>query len=167
MQLTHDLSAGAVEDAGEVPEDQQYLTAEEERKMKLQDVLLKAMAKKITWWDAAEIIGVCDRTMRRWRERLEEHGYSGLADRRKGKLSGRRVALATAEQVLGLYQKTYYESEHPALSREVERGPRDTFELYLGATGAARSGLGGARAEARDAPASKRTAAVAGYAAAH
>ena len=45
--------------------------------MKLQDVLLKAMAKKITWWEAAEIIGVTDRTMRRWRERLEEHGYSG------------------------------------------------------------------------------------------
>ena len=40
--------------------------------MKLQDVLLKAMAKKITWWEAAEIIGVTDRTMRRWRERLED-----------------------------------------------------------------------------------------------
>lgn len=38
--------------------------------MKLQDVLLKAMAKKITWWEAAEMIGVTDRTMRRWRERL-------------------------------------------------------------------------------------------------
>jgi len=62
--------------------------------MKLQDVLLKAMAKKITWWDAAEIIGVSDRTMRRWRERIDEGGYSGLADRRKGKPSGRRVALA-------------------------------------------------------------------------
>jgi len=37
--------------------------------MKLQDVLLKAMAKRITWWEAAEIIGVTDRTMRRWRER--------------------------------------------------------------------------------------------------
>ncbi len=58
--------------------------------MKLQDVLLKAMAKKITWWDAAEIIGVTDRTMRRWRERLEEHGYSGLADGRKGKPSLKR-----------------------------------------------------------------------------
>jgi len=33
--------------------------------MKLQDVLLRAMAKKITWWKAAEIIGVSDRTMRR------------------------------------------------------------------------------------------------------
>jgi transposase len=77
--------------------------------MKLQDVLLKAMAKKITWWEAAEIIGVTDRTMRRWRERLEEHGYSGLADRRKGKPSDKRVPLATAEQVLRLFQETYYD----------------------------------------------------------
>ena len=77
--------------------------------MKLQDVLLKAMAKKITWWEAAEIIGVTERTMRRWRERLEEHGYSGLADRRKGKPSDKRVPLETAEQVLRLFQETYYD----------------------------------------------------------
>src|SRR5450631_2520693 len=80
-----------------------------ERMMKLQDVLLKAMAKKITWWDAAEIIGVSDRTMRRWRERIEEGGYSGLADRRKGKPSGRRVPLAVVEEVLRLFQETYYD----------------------------------------------------------
>lgn len=77
--------------------------------MKLQDVLLKAMAKKITWWDAAEIIGVSDRTMRRWRERIEEGGYEGLADRRKGKPSGHRVALAVVEEVLRLYQQVYYD----------------------------------------------------------
>src|SRR3954469_14273471 len=77
--------------------------------MKLQDVLLKAMAKKITWSDAAEIIGVTDRTMRRWRERLEEGGYSGLADRRKGKPSDKRVPLATAEKVLRLFQDTYFD----------------------------------------------------------
>lgn len=75
--------------------------------MKLQDVLLKAMAKRITWWEAAEIIGVTDRTMRRWRERLEEDGYSGLADRRKGKPSDKRVPLEVAGQVLKLYQETY------------------------------------------------------------
>jgi transposase len=80
-----------------------------ERMMKLQDVLLKAMAKKITWWQAAEIIGVTDRTMRRWRERLEEHGYSGLADRRKGKASSRRVPLKTCEEVLRLYQEKYFD----------------------------------------------------------
>ena len=91
----------------EAPKD--YSAAEVERMMKLQEVLLKAMAKKITWWSAAEIIGVSDRTMRRWRERLEEGGYSGLADRRKGKPSDRRVPLAIAEEVLRLYQETYYD----------------------------------------------------------
>ncbi len=77
--------------------------------MKLQDVLLKAMAKKISWADAAEIIGVSCRTMRRWRERMEEGGSSGLTDRRKGKPSGKRVPLKTVEQVLGLYRKTYHD----------------------------------------------------------
>jgi len=77
--------------------------------MKIHDVLLKAMARRITWWSAAEIIGVTDRTMRRWRERLEEHGYAGLADRRKGKPSDKRVPLAVVERVLKLYQETYYD----------------------------------------------------------
>src|SRR3954462_7966884 len=77
--------------------------------MKLQDVLLKAMAKKITWWDAAEILGVTDRTMRRWREKLEKDGYAGLADRRKGKPSAKRIPLATVEKVLALYKETYYD----------------------------------------------------------
>ena len=88
---------------------QNYTAGETERMMKLQDVLLKAMARKITWWEAAEIIGVTDRTMRRWRERLEANGYSGLADRRKGKPSDKRVPLATAVEVLRLYQETYFD----------------------------------------------------------
>jgi transposase len=88
---------------------QQYTAAETERMMKLQDVLLKAMAKKITWWAAAEIIGVTDRTMRRWRERLESDGYSGLVDRRKGKPSDKRIPLAKVEEVLRLYQETYFD----------------------------------------------------------
>jgi transposase len=67
------------------------------------------MAKKITWWQAAEIIGVTERSMRRWRERLEEGGYSGLADRRKGRASDRRVPLATAEEVLRLFQESYHD----------------------------------------------------------
>lgn len=77
--------------------------------MKVQDVLLKALAKKITWWDAAEIIGVTDRTMRRWRKRMEAAGYAGLADRRKGKPSARRIPLNTVEQVLRLYKETYFD----------------------------------------------------------
>jgi len=80
-----------------VDETQQYSAVEMERMMKVQDVLLKAMAKKITWWAAAEIIGVTDRTMRRWRGRLEREGYTGLADRRRGKPSAQRIPLATVE----------------------------------------------------------------------
>jgi transposase len=80
-----------------------------ERMMKVQEVLLRAMAKKISWWQAAEIIGVSARTMRRWRERLAQDGYDGLADRRKGVVSPKRVALDVCEQVLGLYRERYYD----------------------------------------------------------
>ena len=42
--------------------------------MKTQEVILRAYAKKITWWPAAEIVGITDRQIR-WRERYEELGY--------------------------------------------------------------------------------------------
>ena len=64
-----------------------YPRAAMERAMKVQDVMLQAMAKKITWWQAAEILGISDRHMRRWRERYVEEGYNGLLDRRRGKPS--------------------------------------------------------------------------------
>src|SRR6516165_3358011 len=80
-----------------------------ERAMKVQEVILRAMAKKITWWQAAEIIGISDRWMRRWRERYEEHGYDGLFDRRRGQPSPKRVPLAVVEQVLGLYRDRYFD----------------------------------------------------------
>jgi transposase len=84
-----------------------YPRAAVERMMKVQEVILRAMAKKITWWQGAEIIGISDRQMRRWRERYEEFGYDGLMDRRRGKASGRRIPLAQVEQVLGLYRDRY------------------------------------------------------------
>jgi len=80
-----------------------------ERTMKVQEVILRAMAKKITWWQAAEIIGISDRSMRRWHQRYEEFGYDGLFDHRRGKPSPKRVALATVEQVLGLYRDRYFD----------------------------------------------------------
>ena len=101
---------------------QQYSAAEVERMMKLQDVLLKAMAKKISWGAAAEIIGISDRTMRRWHERWREQGYDGLRDRRKGKSSSHRVAVKTVEEVLRLYRERYFDLNirhfHEKLSEE-------------------------------------------------
>jgi transposase len=86
-----------------------YRKAAVERAMKVQEVILRAMAKKITWWQAAEILGLSDRSMRRWRERYEEFGYDGLFDRRQGKPSPKRVPVAVVEQVLGLYRDRYFD----------------------------------------------------------
>lgn len=86
-----------------------YSKAAVERAMKVQEVILRAMAKKLSWCQAAEIIGISDRSMRRWRERYEEFGYDGLFDRRRGKPSPKRVAVSTVEQVLGLYRDQYFD----------------------------------------------------------
>ena len=90
--------------------------------MKVQEVILKAMAGSLKWWEAAEIIGVCDRTMRRWRERYQECGYDGLYDRRKRRPSPKRIPLKTAEKVLQLYREKYFDFNvrhfHEKLSEE-------------------------------------------------
>jgi len=78
-----------------------------ERAMKLQEVILRALARKITWEQAAQIIGISDRQMRRWKQRYEEFGYDGLFDRRLGQPSPKRVPLATVEEILRLYQERY------------------------------------------------------------
>lgn len=93
-----------------------------ERAMKVQEVILQALAKKITWWQAAEIIGISDRQMRRWRERYEEFGFRGLFDRRQGKPSPKRVGMAVVEKVLSLYREQYFDLNvrhfHEKLSSE-------------------------------------------------
>jgi Homeodomain-like domain-containing protein len=53
-----------------------------ERAMTVQEVLLKALAGELHWYRAAEILGWSPRTVRRWRERYEAFGYSGLIDKR-------------------------------------------------------------------------------------
>lgn len=80
-----------------------------ERAMKIQEVILRAMAKRITGWQAAEIIGIRERQMRRWHRRYQKWGYDGLWDRRRGQPSPRRVPLKTAQQVLQLYREKYFD----------------------------------------------------------
>ena len=82
---------------------------EMDRVMKVQEVIMKAVAGKLKWVEAAEILGVTDRSMRRWRERLAEHGYDGLYDYRKKQPSPKRMPVKTLEQVLKLYQEKYFD----------------------------------------------------------
>lgn len=77
--------------------------------MKLQDVVLKAMAKKLTWIEAAEIAGMSVRNMQRMRQRYVEGGYTGLFDQRRGKRSIHRIPMETAEKVLALYRDKYFD----------------------------------------------------------
>src|ERR1700688_5111223 len=86
-----------------------YSRAAMERAMKVQEVMLQAMAKKITWFQAAEIIGISDRHMRRWRARYEEGGFRGLFERRRGKPSPKLVPMAVLERVLELYREKYFD----------------------------------------------------------
>src|SRR5258708_26621999 len=83
-----------------------YPRAAVERMMKVQEVMLQAAAK-VSGLQAEHIIGVTDRTMRRWRERNYQMGREGLVDRRRVRPSPRRVPMRVVEQVIGLHQERY------------------------------------------------------------
>ena len=88
---------------------QLYSPAAMERTRKVQEVILRALAKRITWLEAARILGISDRQMRRWKVRYQLKGYDGLWDRRRQSPSPRRVAVEVVEQVLGLYREKYFD----------------------------------------------------------
>ena len=77
--------------------------------MKIKEVITRAMSGKINWIQAAEILGMSDRQLRRWRNRWSKHGYSGLFDYRTQRPSPKRVPLAEVEQVLTLYREKYFD----------------------------------------------------------
>jgi transposase len=80
-----------------------------ERAMKVQEVILKAIGGQLRWIQAAQILGISARTMRRWKQRYERQGYDGLFDRRTRRPSPRRVPLVAVEAVLQLYRERYFD----------------------------------------------------------
>lgn len=77
--------------------------------MKVQEVISRAIAKKISWWQAAEILRISERTMRRWKLGYAKHGFPAPYDKRKGKPNWRRAATAEVELVMSLYRDQYYD----------------------------------------------------------
>lgn len=75
--------------------------------MTVQEVMLKAISGELHWYRAAEILGWSPRTLRRWRERYEAHGYGGLFDKRRLCPSGRRLPAGQLETLLQLYRERY------------------------------------------------------------
>lgn len=86
-----------------------YSEAAMEKAMTRQEVILRAYAKKISWIQAAEILGISARHLRRIKEAYERGGFHALFDGRVGKASPRRVPIATVEEVLRLYREEYFD----------------------------------------------------------
>ena len=124
---------------------EQYSAAEMERMMKVQEVILKAMAKKITWWAGGRdhrghATGRCGGGGSGWRRTATTGWSTGARESR----ALQRVPLATVEKVLRLYQEKYYDLNMRHFHEKLAGGARDRVELHVGEEGAARSGAGGA-----------------------
>jgi transposase len=77
------------------------------RMMKFLSILSRYEAAEFSQLEAAELLGVGERTFRRWRQRYEEDGEAGLLDRRLGKISGKRVPVDREAEVEALYRGRY------------------------------------------------------------
>src|SRR5262250_3719416 len=84
-----------------------YAPGAVERAMKVQEVIVQAIAGKLTWIQAAEILGCSARTIRRYRLRLQHEGYDGLFDRRRRVPSPKKAPVAELQRVLTLYREHY------------------------------------------------------------
>ena len=80
---------------------------QDRRMQKFRDVLSRWEGKELSALEAAELLGISERTFRRYRLRHEEEGPSGLADRRLGKASIKRVPADRVEWMLELYRTQY------------------------------------------------------------
>jgi transposase len=80
----------------------------QERTMRVREVLMRAVQREITWIQAADILGISARNMRRWKVKFETAGLEGVLDRRTlGHPNPRRVTRAELEKLLALYQRRY------------------------------------------------------------
>jgi transposase len=79
------------------------------RIMKFTELLDRTNSRELSQWEAASMLGVSERSFRRWRDRYEAEGAEGLYDRRLGKVSGRRVPVDTVMAMLDLFDTRYFD----------------------------------------------------------
>jgi transposase len=77
---------------------------QDRRMQKFRDVLSRWECKQLSALEASEILGCSERQFRRYRARYDGDGLEGLADRRLGKASARRVAIDQLTWMLGEYR---------------------------------------------------------------
>jgi len=79
------------------------------RLMKFEEVYDRTFGGVLSVAEAAEILGMSERTFRRWRDRFEAEGADGLYDRRLGRVSARRAAVDEVTRVLELFDTRYFD----------------------------------------------------------
>lgn len=77
------------------------------REMRFESLLDRHERGELSQIEAAEMLGISERTLRRWRNRLRDEGPLGLRDRRIGKPSSRKAAVEEIQRMLGLYEERY------------------------------------------------------------
>jgi transposase len=79
------------------------------RLMKFEDVYGRSYRGELSQSEAAEILGMSERTFRRYRERFEADGAEGLYDRRLGRVSARRAGVDEVMALLDLFDTRYFD----------------------------------------------------------
>ena len=102
-----------------------YSKTAKERATKIRGVILRALAKKIAWWQAAEILGFSDRHFRRICEQDEQFGCESLCDKRRGKPSPQASALRYGGEVLAQYREKYFDLNSALFCRTHREQGRD------------------------------------------
>lgn len=75
--------------------------------MRFEDIYERHRGKRLSAGEAAEWLGVSERTFRRWRGRYAADGAAGLLDRRLGKISPHRVPADEVARIAALYEQRY------------------------------------------------------------
>lgn len=80
---------------------------QEIRMMRFEEAYTSWQDRRLTQEEAAQLLGVCERTFRRYIDRYEEAGLEGLLDRRVEEVSHRRAPVDEVMQLEALYKTTY------------------------------------------------------------
>ena len=120
------------------------------RLMKFEDVYGRCYRGDLSQAEASEILGMSERTFRRWRERYEAEGAAGLYDRRLGRVSARRAPVDEVMRVLELFETRYPDFTAKHFPREAGLRAWLRAELQL-----ASPELAGARQDQAGAPIAK------------
>ena len=80
---------------------------QEVRQMRFEELYERRQQRILTMAEAGEMLGVTERTFRRWSGRYDAEGADGLQDRRIGRASARAVPVDEALRMLTLYETRY------------------------------------------------------------